>query len=399
MALRAKVCWAESLTAYDFGPDHPMAPIRLDLTARLCREFGLFDHEDVAVFDPDVADDDLLALVHERDYIEAVKTASADPADADPSYGLGTEDDPAFHGIHEASARIAAGTQAVCEAVWTGEAEHGVNFCGGMHHAMADSASGFCIYNDIAVGIQWLLDHGAEKVAYIDVDVHHGDGVERLFWNDPRVLTVSIHETGRALFPGTGWASDIGGPDALGSAVNISLPPGIGDSGWLRAFHAAALPVVRAFKPTVLVTQHGADAHELDPLAHLTLSVDAQRSAADTLHRLSHELCEGRWVCLGGGGYEVIQVVPRTWTHLTAIASHHPIPVSAQVPQPWRDHVDGLVGAGSAPARMGDLTPEEGPLWWRSWGTGYDPSNEIDRAVLATRQAVFPLYGLDIHFD
>ena len=143
--------------------------------------------------------------MHLPEYIAAVKAASADPSVADGHLGIGTEDDPAFVGMHEASARIAEGTRSLCEDVWTGEVRHGVNFCGGLHHAMAGNASGFCIYNDIAVGIQWLLDHGAQRVAYVDVDVHHGDGVERIFWDDPRVLTVSLHESGRALFPGTGW--------------------------------------------------------------------------------------------------------------------------------------------------------------------------------------------------
>jgi acetoin utilization protein AcuC len=228
--------------------------------------------------------------------------------------------------------------------------------------------------------------------------VHHGDGVERIFWDDPRVLTISVHETGRALFPGTGWPSDIGGPDAEGTAVNVALPPGLSDAGWLRALHAVAMPLVRAFKPDVLVTQHGCDTHAEDPLAHFAVTVDAQRAAADALHRLSHEVCEGRWVALGGGGYEVIGVVPRTWTHLTAIAAHAPIKTTAPIPEDWRAHVEQVFGR-PAPRRMGDLTAEDGPLWWRSWEMGYDPASEVDRAVMATRTAVFPLHGLDVHFD
>jgi acetoin utilization protein AcuC len=273
-----------------------------------------------------------------------------------------------------------------------------VNFTGGLHHAMRGKASGFCVYNDIAVGIQWLLDHGAERVAYVDVDVHHGDGVERIFWDDPRVLTISVHETGRALFPGTGWPTDVGGPDAEGSAVNVALPPGLSDAGWLRAIHAVVMPLVRAFRPDVLVTQHGCDTHAEDPLAHFAVTVDAQRAAADALHRLAHDVCEGRWLALGGGGYEVVDVVPRTWTHLTAIAAHAPIKTTVEVPEDWRAHVEHVFGR-PGPRRMGDLTPEDGPLWWRSWEMGYDPASEVDRSIMATRTAVFPLHGLDIHFD
>lgn len=397
MPTQARVIWDPDFTQYNFGPHHPMSPVRLDLTARLCDAFGLFDADDVEVVSPGVPDDDLLHLVHHEEFVAAVRRASVNPDVADERLGLGTDDVPAFEGMHEVSARIVEGTRDVCEAVWTGQAAHGVNFCGGLHHAMAGNASGFCVYNDIAVGIQWLLDHGAERVAYIDVDVHHGDGVEAIFWDDPRVLTVSIHETGRALFPGTGWATDIGGGRATGQAVNVSLPPGLSDAGWLRAFHAGVMPVVRAFKPSILVTQHGCDTHTDDPLAHFALSIEAQREAMLTLHKLSHDICDGKWVALGGGGYEVVDVVPRSWTHLTAIAAHRPILPGVAVPESWREHVQAVIGR-PGPTRMGDL-PEGQPLWWRSWDLGYDPSSEVDRAVMATRQAVFPHHGLDVWFD
>ena len=396
MPSQARVIWDPGFTRYDFGPHHPMSPVRLDLTAKMCEAFGLFAHSDVEVVKPPVADDSVLQTVHDPVYIAAVKEASAEPGLADPRFGIGTDDDPAFLGMHEASARIVEGTRDLCEAVWTGATEHGVNFCGGLHHAMPNNASGFCIYNDVAVGIRWLLAHGVERVAYVDVDVHHGDGVEAIFWDDPRVLTVSIHETGRALFPGTGWATDIGGSHAHGQAVNISLPPGVGDADWLRAFHSVALPVVRSFQPEVLVSQHGADTHAQDPLAHLALSVDAQRDAAVVLHRLSHELCDGKWIALGGGGYEIVNVVPRTWTHLTAIASHRPILPRAEVPEAWTEYVMALKGR-PGPSRMGDR-PDGEPIWWRSWDLGYDPGNPVDRAIMATRHAVFPLHGLDVWF-
>ena len=398
MPSQARIVWDPSFTKYNFGPSHPMAPIRLDLTARLCEALGLFDAPGVEVRGAEPASDELLETVHDPAYVAAVKAASADPNQADPDRGIGTEDDPAFVGMHESSARIVTGTVDVVRAVWEGETSHGVNFTGGLHHAMPDRASGFCIYNDIAVGIRWLLDHGAERIAYVDVDVHHGDGVERIFWDDPRVLTISLHETGRALFPGTGWPTDIGGPRAEGCAVNVSLPPGLADAGWLRAIHATAMPIVRSFKPDILITQHGCDTHAEDPLAHFAMTVDAQRSAADSLHRLAHEVCDGRWVALGGGGYEVVGVVPRTWTHLTAIAAHVPLPTATEIPADWREHVERATGR-PAPLRMGDLTTQDGPLWWRSWDLGYDPGSEVDRAIMATRTAVFPHHGLDVHFD
>ncbi len=395
MATQARVIWDERFTQYDFGPTHPMAPLRLDLTARLCRSLGLFDDPAaVEVVGAEPADDALLATVHGADYVASVKQASADPANADQSCGLGTEDDPAFAGMHEASARVVQGSVDLADALWRGEIEHGVNFCGGLHHALSDRASGFCVYNDAAVAIRRLLDQGARKVAYVDVDVHHGDGVERVFWDDERVLTVSVHESGRVLFPGTGFPDEIGGPAAEGSVVNVALPPGTGDAGWLRAVHAVVPPVVRAFGPDVLVTQHGCDSHFLDPLAHLAVSVDAQRCVQQTVHQLAHEVSQGRWLALGGGGYEIVDVVPRSWSHLVAIAAHRPVPTSAEVPADWLAHVRSALGR-PGPARMGDGTEP----WWRSWEVGYDPEDAVDRAVMATRKAVFPLHGLDPWFD
>jgi len=398
MPTQARVVWDESFTSYNFGADHPMSPVRLDLTARLCAAFGLFDQPGVEVVNPAMPGDEVLLTVHDAAYVEAVRHASLDPRDADESRGLGTEDDPAFVGMHEASARIAAGSQSLAAAVWAGETEHGVNFCGGMHHAMRDRASGFCIYNDVAVAIQWLLDNGAERVAYVDVDVHHGDGVERIFWDDPRVMTISVHETGKVLFPGSGFPDDAGGSRASGSAVNLALPPGTGDAAWLRAFHSVVPPLLRAFRPQMLVSQHGCDSHVLDPLAHLALSVDAQRTSYESIHELSHEICGGKWLALGGGGYEVVDVVPRAWTHLTAIAAHRPISADTEVPQSWLDYVQERYER-SGPALMGDVPTEGGRVWWRPWAVGFDPEDAVDVAVMATREAVFPLHGLDVWFD
>ncbi len=396
MAVRTSVIWDDAFTAYNFGPGHPMGPARLDLTTRLARALGVLDLVDV--LSPGVADDDLLATVHERDYIAAVRRASQDPTDADRRRGLGTDDDPAFTGMHEASARVVQGTVDVCRRVWTGEDDHGVNYCGGLHHAMPTHASGFCIYNDIAVAIRWLLDHGAERVAYVDIDVHHGDGVERVFWNDPRVLTVSVHEDGRHLFPGSGWPGDIGGPRARGTAANVALPPGTTDAGWLRSIESVVPPLVRAFAPDIVVSQHGCDTHLEDPLAHFAITVDAQRRAHELIHDLAHEVAGGRWVALGGGGYELVEVVPRSWAHLTAIAAHSPISLDAAVPTEWREHVARTFGR-PGPARMGDRPVGELPVWVQPWNAGHNPDRPVDRAIMATRQATFSHHGLDAWFD
>jgi acetoin utilization protein AcuC len=389
-----RLIWDDVFVGYDFGPQHPMAPIRLELTARLIRDLGLLTAPGVRVVSAEPAPDELLETVHDPAYVAAVRQASKDPRTAEAAYGLGSSDTPAFAGMHEASARIAAGTRDVALAVWAGEAAHGVNFCGGLHHAMPALASGFCVYNDLGVAITALLDAGAERVAYVDVDVHHGDGVQRMFWDDPRVLTISLHEDGRVLFPGTGFPNEVGGPSAPGTAVNVALPPGISDAGWLRAFHAVVPPLVRAFEPQILVSQHGCDSHALDPLAHFGLSLDAQRASYAALHDLAHEWCDGRWVATGGGGYEVVDVVPRAWSHLVAIAAHRPVDPEADVPASWREYVSSRLGR-PAPLRMTDGASAD----YRAWATGSDPADPVDRAVLATRRAIFPLHGLDPWFD
>ena len=337
-----------------------------------------------------MASDDLIATVHTPDLIEAVIRAGRDPHAYDAGHGLGSDDNPIFRDMHHATAHIVGATVEACRQVWSGESLHSANITGGLHHAMPGRASGFCIYNDIAVGIQSLLDQGAERVAYVDLDVHHGDGVERIFWDDPRVLTISLHETGQMLFPGTGFPHDLGGPGALGSAVNVALPPGTGDAGWLRAFHAVVPPLLREFKPQVLVTQHGCDSHAEDPLAHMMLTVDGQRAAYLAVHELAHELCEGRWVATGGGGYAIVDVVPRAWTHLLAIVAGLPLDPDRDTPDAWREYILHRLGR-VAPMRLTDgRTPA-----YRDWRDGYDPDTWLDRSIHATRMEAFPLHGLD----
>jgi acetoin utilization protein AcuC len=386
------VVFDETLTAYDFGPAHPMNPVRVDLTMRLARDLGVVGDSGsglVAVPAPDATDDDLL-VVHDPALIEAVRRSSADPARTDPRHGLGTDDNPTFSHMHEAARHVVGASVEAARRVWQGEAIHAANIAGGLHHAMPDHASGFCVYNDVAVAIRWLLDHGAKKVAYVDVDVHHGDGVQQIFYDDPRVLTISLHETGQMLFPRTGFPAETGGPNAIGTSVNVALPPGTADAGWLRAFHAVVPPLVRAFEPGILVTQQGCDSHRDDPLAHLMLTVDGQRASYLALHDLAHEVCGGRWLAVGGGGYAVVDVVPRSWTHLLAVVGGAPLDPGTETPPAWRDHVMESLGR-VAPGRMGDGREPA----YRDWSGGYDPNTWLDRAVHETRAAVFPEHGLD----
>jgi acetoin utilization protein AcuC len=392
------VSWDDRLAGYDFGPQHPLAPIRVKLTMELATALGVLGSDNVTVAAAPPASEAELQLVHDASYIEAVRYAGGlaaaghdGPVDVPRllKHGLGTSDDPVFAHMHEASALVAGATLAAARAMWSGTARHGASIAGGLHHAMRANASGFCIYNDPAIAIAWLLGQGAERIAYVDVDVHHGDGVQAAFWNDPRVLTISLHEHPASLFPGTGRPAETGGPDARGSAVNVALPPGTRDAAWLRAFHAVVPQLLTAFQPQLLVSQHGCDTHWSDPLADLALTIDAQRAAHAAVHRLAHEICDGRWLLTGGGGYQLAQVVPRSWTHLLAEAAGRPVDPGTPTPQSWRESVARAVRE-EAP----ELMTEGGDGSFASFDDGFDPADPVDQAVMATRNAVFPLHGL-----
>ena len=382
--------WDDALTSYDFGHDHPMNPVRVELTMSLARQLGILDAPGVSLAPVQPADNSVLELIHTPEYIRAVEHVATISYAERLGYGLGTEDNPIFPDMHQASALVVGASVAAADAVWSGRAEHGANLAGGLHHAMRAHASGFCLYNDAAIAIARLLANGAERIAYVDIDAHHGDGVQAAFYDDPRVLTISLHEHPGTLFPGTGLPRESGGPHAEAHSVNVALPAGTGDEPWLRALDAIVPPLLRAFDPQVLVTQHGCDSHALDPLTHLMLSIDGQRIAAETLHRLAHEHAGGRWVLLGGGGYEVVDVVPRIWAHLLAEAAHRPVPPATGTPVAWRKHAAERTGR-AAPATMTDghhpvLTP---------WTNGYNPADRVDQAILATRREIFPHHGLD----
>jgi acetoin utilization protein AcuC len=369
-----------------------MAPGRLEFTIALASDLGLLNRPNVRFVAPQPASDDLLRLVHDPDYVATVRAAPRHPDDSGlAAFGLGGADNPIFDRMHEASALVVGGTVDAARAVRTGAAQHAVNLAGGLHHAMPARASGFCVYNDAAVAIAWLLADGVRRVAYVDVDAHHGDGVEAAFAHEPRVLTVSLHESGYWAFPGTGFAHDVGHGEGEGMASNVALPPHTTDAGWLRAFHAVVPPLVRAFEPEILVTQLGCDSHRLDPLAGLDLTVDGHRAGYAALHALAHEVTGGRWIAVGGGGYAVVQVVPRSWTHLIAEITGAPLDPCTETPAGWRRQVRERTGE-PAPERLTDGTDPS----YRPWDAGEgDPDDPVDRAIAASRRAVFPEHGLD----
>lgn len=382
---RAAVVWDEAFLSYDLGGRHPLHPIRLDLTIRLARSLGVLDG--VPLLTPAPATDDELRTVHSEDYIAAVKRASQRRGYI--GHGLGTPDNPVFSGMHRSSALVAGGSLMAADEILAGRTTRAVNIAGGLHHAMRDHASGFCVYNDCALAIHRLLAQGVTRVAYVDVDAHHGDGVQEAFYGDSRVLTISLHQHPATLFPGTGYSTDIGGPGAEGFAVNLPLPPATQDAEWLRAFHAVVPGLLRAFRPDVLVTQHGADSHVEDPLAELALSVDGQRVAHLALRELAETTAGGRWLALGGGGYSLFRVVPRSWAHLLAGVLGRDVDPSEPVPADWSAHTATVARGELLPTSMTDGAQPR----WTSWDGSGDTA--VDRAIRQTRRAVYPLHGLD----
>jgi acetoin utilization protein AcuC len=378
---RVALIWDPRLVAYDFGLHHPLAPVRVELTHSLIHAVGLVDGDRVVQVHPGELQDPALLRRHREDFVRAVQRASADPtAGADGAFGLGSGDCPTFPGMHEASRAVCAASVEAARQVWTGASAHAFNPAGGLHHAMPARASGFCVYNDPAIAIDWLLENGAERVCYLDIDVHHGDGVEKMFADDPRVLTISLHESGQFLFPGTGSVSDIGGRSALGSCANLPLLPGTSGQIWLDAFDAFVDPLVRAFQPDVLVSQLGCDTHATDPLAHLALTVDDFGAIVKRVHMLAHEAAGGRWLATGGGGYQLLQVVPRAWT--IAFAEMCDIALPPDTPESWQREATARMGE-RAPARFTDrpvIVPEHTSAAARAAATA--AVDELRRTVL-----------------
>lgn len=380
--MKAALVYSEELTGYSFGATHPMGPERVHFAVELARSLGVLDH--LELVPPRDADDALVELAHEPDYIAAVQAERVNP-----DHGLGTEDNPTFPGMHQISSHICTASVTAAELVWSGRADRAINIAGGLHHAMPRSASGFCIYNDVVSAIRWLQQQGAKKIAYLDTDAHHGDGVQHAFYNDPSVLTISLHESPVYLFPGTGFPSESGGREAPGSAVNIALPATCGDEAWLRAFDAVVPDVLGAFEPDILITQHGCDAHRADPLTDLQLSLDGLLASYHRVADLATRYAGGRWVALGGGGYNLNDVVGRAWAHLLGVFAGHPIAPDAAIPESWKE----LLG-GDTPSTMTDgATVRPDPIEW-----GFNPSDRIDQAIIATRRAVYPELGLDPGF-
>lgn len=331
------IVYSDAFQQYDFGPNHQLKPTRLKLTFDLMRAVNLLSSPNVKVSEPRVASFDELTLFHDEEYVNLIRNVSES---GEGFLDLG--DTPAFKGCYEASALAAGASLKAVDLVMSGQVTHAMNISGGLHHAHRGRASGFCIFNDPAVAIAYLKKkYSQERVLYLDVDAHHGDGVMYGFYSDAGVLDIDFHEDGHHLFPGTGFTEEIGEGNAAGIKINIPLSPLTGDQPYIELFREIVPAAVRSYKPQILLLQCGADAHANDLLAHLQLTTKTYCEVAKTVHELAHEVAGGRLVVFGGGGYNIANVV-RTWTSVASALVEFTPP--GEIPKDWQKLFEALIG-------------------------------------------------------
>lgn len=324
--------WSDELAGYRFRSGHPLDPRRLELTVSLIQAMELVD--DSMIVAPGPGTDEDLRPIHDPEYIDAVRTVSADPrAPVDRRFGLGTQDVPTVQRMHEMSRAVVASTLTAAELVASGRATRAFGVAGGLHHAHAAAASGFCVYNDLAVAIHRLKTEHGMRVMYVDYDAHHGDGVQDIYYEDPDVLTVSLHESGLYLFPASGFIDELGAGEGHGFCANVPLEAQTEDASFLAAFDAVVPELAAAFQPDVLVVQAGCDTHAFDPLTHFRCTTNLAEALMQRVVAMADEHCGGRIVATGGGGYAIRTVVPRAWTLAWAALAGRDAPDT--IPEAW----------------------------------------------------------------
>lgn len=374
MMQNAVFIFSNDFLSYKFHDGHPFNQLRVELTLSLLQTIGAINKEQIVP--PRMATDNEIALIHDLNYIEAVKKAGTEglPEEIALNYGLGTEDTPIFNNMHEASSLIVGGTLTAADLVMDGKANHALNLGGGLHHGFRGKASGFCIYNDSSVAIKYIREKYGARVLYIDTDAHHGDGVQWAFYDDPDVCTLSIHETGRYLFPGTGNVNERGHGQGYGYSFNIPVDAFTEDDSWLDAYRTAIREVAEFFKPDVILTQNGADAHYYDPLTHLSATMKIYKEIPKLAHEIAHQYCNGRWIAVGGGGYDIWRVVPRAWSLI------------------WLEMTDNPIGTGSLPREWIDKwktqSPAPLPDAWEDRHDIYPPIPRKDEITEKNAQTV-----------
>ncbi len=375
---RAVLVYSDEQSRLDMGPSHPLKPIRLRHAHDLMRASGLLSASNVREVPPQPASQQEIERYHARGYVEAVKAVSRGEWSMEMGrYGFGMADNPPVPGTYEAAALTAGGSILACEMVTSGQADAAFAMAGGVHHhAMASRAAGFGVFNDAVIAIKGLADRGL-RVAYVDIDCHHGDGVQAGFYDDPRVLTVSVHESGQYLFPGTGFVNETGHGSGEGYSVNIPLAPYTTDELWFRAFDAIIPPLVRAFKPDLLFCQLGIDTHYKDPITHMRLTTQGFADAVRRL-KLLGDKCPKGWVAVGGGGYDM-GAVARAWTMAFAVMAGFDLP--ERVP-PGFKALNGLTTFADEPLPALDADTES------------QINAHTERVIAAVKETVFPLFGL-----
>lgn len=357
---------SSSANSYQFEHNHPFHPIRYALSISLLEHVHALTA--AAIMEPPSYEmKDLLHLAHHESYVEAIQQLSAASAPSElrenaELYGFHADDTPFFAGMHEAACAIVAGTVHAVEEVLSGRTEHAYHMAGGLHHALPNRAAGFCIYNDAVIAIRAAQQKHQSRVLYIDTDVHHGDGVQLAFYADPSVCTYSIHETGKFLFPGTGYQYERGIEQGYGTCINVPLEPYTEDESWLNSFEYTLRKTIDYYKPDLIISQHGCDAHAYDPLSHLHCSIAIYERIPMIIHELAHTYCGGKWVALGGGGYDLWRVVPRAWSLVWLEMSDHPLRdellharssnVLTPLPESWVQ-------------QWQSLSPEQLPKYWQ----------------------------------
>jgi acetoin utilization protein AcuC len=369
---------SEDWARFDYGREHPLRMERLGLTWRLMQAYGLTRLPGATVQAPAPAAEADIAVFHDPHYLEVLKAANAGaPPPRASAFGLGAGDNPVFRGVWEAARLVAAGSIMAADVIGSGQADRAFHFAGGLHHALPDRASGFCYVNDAVLAILRLRERGL-RVAYVDIDAHHGDGVQYAFYGDPNVLTISTHERGERLFPGTGFVHELGEGDAAGYSVNLPLEAYTDSATYLPAFEAVVPPLLERFKPDVIVAQLGIDAHRTDPLTHLALDLQGFIRAFARLLPLAPKI-----LALGGGGYDVRNVA-RGWTAAWAVLNGVELPDA--LPETFADDMTryGFTSRTLWDAPVAAL-PDE---------IQHAVSDYVDRQVDAVQTTIFPFHRL-----
>lgn len=371
----------DEYASYRFHDEHPFNPKRLLATRDLALSFGLLPDDLVAK--PFRPTQDVLELGHSTSYIDLVKrlSESGQKTYGIDKLGLGTADNPVFVGMHDAARLAVGGTLTACQAVVEQKTRRALNLAGGLHHAGFGHASGFCIYNDVVVAIRWLRRETGWRVLYVETDAHHGDGVQDAFYDDADVFVLSFHESGRFLFPGSGEIEATGTNDGVGTTLNVPLMPATDDDSWLEALTRIVPAVFEHFRPDIVISQHGCDGHYWDPLADLCATTRFYAAVPELIKQCAGEYTEGRWVATGGGGYQILRVVPRVWTILWASMIDHDLAFDTRVPNAWLD-------------RWQHDTPSPLPQFLYDRPEEFHPIKDRDRVVTANRQTLARIFAL-----